>query len=254
VPRPQAVAILAADDLFSLEVANGARDWAEKNGLRVVYFQKYPVGVADLSAPLTRIKSLRPDILLGSGHLQESLLIMKQAQTLDVTVGLYAFTVGPTTPDFVTALGPAAEGVFASSQWTPDVKYRGPVFETAAAYARAFERKYGFIPDYHAAESSAAGVVLQLAVEKARSVDPAQAPLGPPREPGAPDRAPERDQRAPAGRHLRAGGRRFLARLGSPQRRQPRAWLPGHARGLRDVLALHPLPSGPVRDPPPHRP
>ncbi|PYM85360.1 MAG: branched-chain amino acid ABC transporter substrate-binding protein [Candidatus Rokuibacteriota bacterium] len=173
VPRPQAVAILAADDLFSLEVANGARDWAEKNGLRVVYFQKYPVGVADLSAPLTRIKSLRPDILLGSGHLQESLLIMKQAQTLDVTVGLYAFTVGPTTPDFVTALGPAAEGVFASSQWTPDVKYRGPVFDTAAAYAKAFERKYGFVPDYHAAESSAAGVVLQLAVEKAQSVDPA---------------------------------------------------------------------------------
>jgi len=173
-PRPQTVAILAADDLFSLEVANGARDWAEKNGLRVVYFQKYPVGVADLSAPLTSIKSLRPDILLGSGHLQESLLIMKQAQTLDVSVGFYGFTVGPTTPDFVTALGPAAEGVFASSQWTPDVKYRGPVFDTAAAYAKAFERKYGFVPDYHAAESSAAGVVLQLAVEKARSVDPAQ--------------------------------------------------------------------------------
>jgi branched-chain amino acid transport system substrate-binding protein len=170
-PKPKTVAVLAADDLFSLEVANGAREWAEKNGLRVVYFQKYPVGVADLSAALTSIKALRPDILLGSGHLQESLLIMKQAQTLDVNIGFFGFTVGPTTPDFVKALGPAAEGVFASSQWTPDVRYRGPVFGTAAAYAKAFERKYGFVPDYHAAESSAAGVVLQLAIEKARSLD-----------------------------------------------------------------------------------
>jgi branched-chain amino acid transport system substrate-binding protein len=80
--------------------------------------------------------------------------------------------VGPTTPDFVKALGPAAEGVFASSQWTPDVKYHGQVFGSAENYARAFEKKYGFAPDYHAAESSAAGVTLQLAIEKAGSVDP----------------------------------------------------------------------------------
>lgn len=171
-PAPRTVAILAADDLFSLEVAKGAREWAERHGLTVVYFQKYPVGVADLSAALTSIKSLHPDVLIGSGHLQESLLVMKQVQTLDVNVNFYGFTVGPTTPDFVKALGAAAEGVFASSQWTPDVKYRGPVFGAAADYARAFEQRYGFVPDYHAAESSAAGVVLQLAIAKAGGVDP----------------------------------------------------------------------------------
>ncbi len=171
-PKPHTVAILSADDLFSLEVANGARQWADHNGMKVVYFQKYPVGVADLSAALTSIKALHPDILIESGHLQESLLVMKQAQTLNVDAKFYGFTVGPTTPDFVKALGPAADDVFASSQWTPEVKYRGPVFGTAEDYARAFEKKYGFVPDYHAAESSAAGVVLQLAIEKAGSVDP----------------------------------------------------------------------------------
>jgi branched-chain amino acid transport system substrate-binding protein len=170
-PKPHTVAILSADDLFSLEVANGARKWAEDNGLKVVYFQKYPVGVKDLNAALTSVRSLHPDILLGSGHLQESLLIMKQAQSLNVNVNFYGFTVGPTTPDFAKALGAAANGVFASSQWTPDVKYRGPLFGTAADYAKAFRDKYGFVPDYHAAESSAAGVVLQRAIEKAGSID-----------------------------------------------------------------------------------
>jgi branched-chain amino acid transport system substrate-binding protein len=171
-PRPETVAILSADDLFSLEVANGANDWAQHNGLKVVYFQKYPSGAGDLSPALTAIKSLAPDILLGSGHLQESLVVMKEAQTLNVNAKFFGFTVGPTTPDFVKALGPAAEYVFASSQWTPDLKYTGPVFGSATAYARLFDLKYGFVPDYHAAESSAAGLALQLAIEKAGSIDP----------------------------------------------------------------------------------
>ena len=128
--------------------------------------------MSDLSAALTSIRALHPDILLGSGHLQESLLVMKQAQTLNVPAKFIGFTVGPTTPDFIRALGPLADGVFASSQWSPDVKYRGPVFGSARDYAQVFERKYGFVPDYHAAESSAAGVVLQLALEKAGSLEP----------------------------------------------------------------------------------
>lgn len=171
-PKPETVAVLSADDLFSLEVANGAKDWADHNGLKVVYFQKYPVGTADLSAALTSIKSVHPDILIGSGHLQESLLVMKQAQALDVNAKFFGFTVGPTTPDFVKSLGAAAEYVFASSQWTPDVKYRGPLFGSAQDYAKAFQQKYGFVPDYHAAESSASALALQLAIEKAQSIDP----------------------------------------------------------------------------------
>lgn len=96
-PRPRTVAVLTADDLFSLEVAGAARDWAQHNGLQVVYYQKYPVGITDLSAALTKIKSLGADVLIGSGHLQESLLVMKQAQGLDVNLKFYGFTVGPTT-------------------------------------------------------------------------------------------------------------------------------------------------------------
>ncbi|HYM68852.1 MAG TPA: amino acid ABC transporter substrate-binding protein [bacterium] len=172
-PKPTTVAILSADDLFSLEVANGAQAWATEYGLKVVYFQKYPaVGVTDLSAALTSIKSLHPDVLIGSGHLQESLLVMRQAQTLNVDVKFWGFTVGPTTPDFSKSLGAAAEYVFASSQWTPEVKYTGPLFGSAQQFAKTFETKYGFVPDYHAAESAAGGLTLQLALEKAGTLDP----------------------------------------------------------------------------------
>lgn len=171
-PAPKTVAILTADDLFSIEVAGGARNWATSHGLKVVYYQKYPAGIADLSAALTKIKSLGADVLIGSGHLQDSLLVMKQAQGLDVNAKFYGFTVGPTTPDFVKSLGAAADYVFSSSQWTPDVKYSGPVFGSAQNYARLFREKYGFTPDYHAANASAGALALQLAIEKAGSIDP----------------------------------------------------------------------------------
>jgi branched-chain amino acid transport system substrate-binding protein len=171
-PRPQTVAILSADDLFSIEVGDATRAWAEHHGLKVVYFQKYPVGVRDLSPALTSIKSLRPDVIIGSGHLEESLLVMKEAKSLDLNAKFYGFTVGPTTPDFVKALGQVAEYVVSSSQWTEDVKYSGPVFGSAQDYARLFEQKYGFTPDYHAASASAGGLALQLALEKAGTLDP----------------------------------------------------------------------------------
>jgi branched-chain amino acid transport system substrate-binding protein len=170
-PRPQTVAILSADDIFSREVASAARDWSDRNGLKVVYFLTHPVGATDLTAAFTAIGTLHPDVLLGSGHLQESLLIMREAATRNMSLNFYGFTVGPTTPEFVRALGPAADYVFASSQWTPDVRYTGPVFGSAADYGRRFKQKYGFIPDYHAAEGSAGGLTLQLAIEKAGSVD-----------------------------------------------------------------------------------
>jgi branched-chain amino acid transport system substrate-binding protein len=170
-PRPSTVAIITADDLFSLEVANGAKDWADQNGLRVVYFQKYPVGTNDLSAALTAVKAAGADVLIGSGHLQESLLAMRQAQGLEVNAKFFGFTVGPTTPDFVKALGTAAEYVFASSQWTPDVKYAGPLFGSTGQYSDAFTKRFGFEPDYHAANGSAGGLALQLAIQNAGGID-----------------------------------------------------------------------------------
>src|SRR4029078_4395607 len=39
-PKPTTVAVLSADDPFSVEVADAARAYAEQKGLQVVYYQK----------------------------------------------------------------------------------------------------------------------------------------------------------------------------------------------------------------------
>jgi ABC-type branched-subunit amino acid transport system substrate-binding protein len=67
-PKPTTIAILSADDPFSVEVAAAAQKYAEDQGLQVVYFQKYPDKSTDLRAPLTEAKAKNPDIFLNSGH------------------------------------------------------------------------------------------------------------------------------------------------------------------------------------------
>jgi branched-chain amino acid transport system substrate-binding protein len=92
---------------------------------------------------------------------------------LGINAKLYGFTVGPATPDFITALGRDANGVIGSAQWTPQERYEGiDVFRTPANYARIYKQTYGHQPSYQSAESTAAGLAFQYAIEKAGSIDP----------------------------------------------------------------------------------
>jgi len=173
-PRPASVAVLAANDKFSLEVAEGISDFVTKNGFTEVFYSEYPPDTKDVATLLTQVKAKNPDIILGSGHLQDSLLIMRAAKDQSVTSKVIGFSVGPSTPDFITSLGPDANGVMGGAQWTTTLNYIDPLFGNAERYAKLFEAKYHHIPDYHNAESTAAPETFQFAMEKAGSLDPAK--------------------------------------------------------------------------------
>lgn len=175
---PKNVAIISADDAFSKEVAAAARDYATSHSLPVVYYQQYPSGTTDLTSVLTALKASGPggtvpDMILGSGHEGEAVTTMKEAKQLHITAKLYAFTVGPATPDFVSVLGPTANYVLGSAQWTAQEKYNGvDIFSSPANYAQMYQAEYGHRPAYQSAESTAAGLAFQYAIQKASSIDP----------------------------------------------------------------------------------
>jgi len=171
-PKPASVVILSANDSFSLEVGVGAEALAKQDGLTVAFHEKYPANATDLSAVVTKAKQANADVMLNSGHLPESLTIMKAAKELDYNPKLFCFTVGPTTPDFVTTLKQSADYVVASSQWTDAEKWQGAdVFGTPKKFADLYQKEYGSAPDYHAADGASVGVAMQAAIEKANSVD-----------------------------------------------------------------------------------
>ena len=172
--KPKTVAIVAANDLFSTEVASGAAAYATSHGMTVVYNNKYPADTTDVSSIVSAIKAANPDLILNGGHLQDALLLQKSFKEQNVLAKAYAYSVGPDTPDFRKALGNDANYVFGGTQWSPTAKYRGaPGFiSTSLEYAKEFEKKYGHVPDYHNAESTATCLAFQYAIQNAGSLDP----------------------------------------------------------------------------------
>ena len=173
-PKPQTIALLTADDSFSLEVAKGVIDYAPTRGMQVVSYEQYPDGSTNVYGPLSRAQAQKPEIVLNSGHLVEAVAINKAALDLRFDAKVFAYSVGPSTPDFTAALGKDANYVFSGSQWTPAVRYRPSFYLTPAAYVADYRKRFKTQddPDYHVAESTAAGLALQKGIENAGSLEP----------------------------------------------------------------------------------
>jgi len=172
-PKPQTIAISAASDAFSLEVQQGAVQSANDHGIRVVYADHYAADPASVAAAAAAIKAVDPDIVLNAGHLEDALLMQRALKEQHVRAKIYGFTNGPDVPAFGSSLGPDAEGVLGSAQWSAAVTYAGApgFYRTAREYAAAFTASVGHAPDYHAAEATAAGLAFQYALAAAGRTD-----------------------------------------------------------------------------------
>lgn len=170
-PKPATVAILSADDGFSKAVADAAQTTSKQLGFQVVGNETFPEGSTDVSSQLTSVRGANPDVIVGSVHVAEGIAIVKQASELGVRPKAIAETVAPPTPDFTKTLGPLANGVLGSSQWTRTVAGQDKYFGTAKDYDAAIRQRFGHAPDYHDAEASAACLAMVLAVQKAGSTD-----------------------------------------------------------------------------------
>lgn len=170
-PKPQTVAIVGPDDLFPNITGDGAKAKAEQIGFKVVYHGKYPKDAVDLSAVATQLRAKRADIVLATGYVQDSILLVKSLRELQVSPKILGLATAIGVQDFRKALGRAANGIMGVDYWVPTLTYKDPVFGDSAGFAKAFEGAYHKPPTFHAASGSAAGVVLQLALQKAGTID-----------------------------------------------------------------------------------
>ncbi|HXG02986.1 MAG TPA: amino acid ABC transporter substrate-binding protein [Candidatus Binatia bacterium] len=167
------VAILARNDLFPLAIGQEMEKSARKRGLEVVFFEKYAIGTLDHASALTQIRAARPQWIFATGYINDLILIRKQMADLGVTAAVVTMIAGPAYKEFVDATGPLAENVTSAAWWHPAVRYKGvDVFGSTERYNQLYQAAYGAVPDYVEASSSACGVILQLAIEKAGSIDP----------------------------------------------------------------------------------
>lgn len=173
-PRPRTIALLYADDSFSQEVADSVRARAPARGLSIAFSRGYPAGSTDVNALVAAAAAAKPDILINSGHLEEAVAIHRAARALNLNAKMFAYSVGPSTPEFIADLGPDADYVFAGAQWTPQVSYRPQMYLSTPDYIATYRSMFRTLdePSYQTAQGTAAGLALQRAMEDAGSLDP----------------------------------------------------------------------------------
>jgi branched-chain amino acid transport system substrate-binding protein len=173
-PAPSTIAIAGPDDLFPNVFAAAAVKKAESLGLKIVYNAKYPKSAADLSSVATALKEIDPDVLILTGYVQDSVLMVKTLQSLKVNPKLIGFAFAVGIPDVLTALGPAAEDLFGVAIWEPSLSYTGPVVGNSADYVRGYRAMFNTDPNYLSAAGTASGIVLQQAITDAGTIQPAK--------------------------------------------------------------------------------
>ena len=171
-PASLTIAVATENDPFSQDIRAGVIDDAARNGMQVVIDDKLPRDLNDMTATLLKVKALRPDLLLVSGHTKGAALLVRQAAELKASAPMVAISHCESAEvTDVERFGTAAEGILCTGQWAPTLTYRDDLFGSAADYAALFEQEYGYVPPYQAAESTAAVMVWADALQRAGSFD-----------------------------------------------------------------------------------
>jgi branched-chain amino acid transport system substrate-binding protein len=171
-PSAWRIAMAFENDPFSLDVRAGVVDSAKKYGMQIIVDDKLPRDLNDMSATLTKVKALKPDMLIVSGHSKGAATAARQIKEMQIQVPMIVVTHCEAA-NVTGKFGSAANGFLCPTQWAPTLNYKDDIFGTAEQYNELFKKtypNYKVVP-YQAAQASAVLEVWKAAFEKANSFD-----------------------------------------------------------------------------------
>ncbi len=173
-PSDVKVAMAFENDPFSLDVRAGVVDDVKKHGMKIVIDDKLPRDLSDMTTTLTKVKALKPDLLLVSGHSKGAATAARQIGEQNVKVPMIAITHCEAA-NVDGKFGKSVEGFLCPTQWAETLTYKDDLFGTAANYDKEFKAAYPEYKDklvpYQTAQATAAVYVFAKAIEQAGSLD-----------------------------------------------------------------------------------
>ena len=170
-PSKVKIAMIYQDDAFSLDVRQGVVDAMKKYKMTATIDDRMPKDLNDITSFLTKVKALKPDVLIVSGHEKGAATAARQMAELQIQVPLVGIThceSAKITQDFPKA----SEDTICPTQWDETMKASDPMFGTAANYNTEIKAAYGYkVVPYQTAQASAAVYVWADAFKRANSLD-----------------------------------------------------------------------------------
>ena len=173
-PKPQTVAILAADAEFARNASDGARDNAKGAGLRIVYDRTYPPTTADYSPIVRALNAANADVIYIASYPPDTAGILRAASEIGLKAQLFGGgMVGVATASLKTQLGPLLNGIVVEQNWIPAATLQFPGvmdflkrYQAQAAAAGVDPLGY-FLPPWAYGRMQ----MLQQAIEATGSID-----------------------------------------------------------------------------------
>jgi branched-chain amino acid transport system substrate-binding protein len=173
-PKPQTVAIVAADQEFSRNGADGARTNAKANGLKIVYDKSYPPSTTDFAPIVRAIQATNPDVLVICSYPPDSVGLVRAINELGFKPKMMGGgMVGLQATAIKTQLGPLLNGFVNYDFWLPVPKMQFPGVDALMQKYQARAQAEGVDPlGYYMAPWGYAQLqVLQQAIEETKSID-----------------------------------------------------------------------------------
>ena len=171
-PSDTKVAMAFEGDPFSMDIRAGLVELIKDYGMKIIIDDQLPADLSDMSTTLTKVKALKPDILIVSGHSKGAATAARQIDEMKINVPIIAMThcesakVHEKFPN-------ASTGFLCPTQWVPDIDKKDAMFGTASQWNEDFKKahpEYSSVP-YQSAQASAAVYVWKEAFEAANSFD-----------------------------------------------------------------------------------
>jgi branched-chain amino acid transport system substrate-binding protein len=176
-PKPQTVAIVAADQEFSKNASDGARETAQKSGLKIVYDKTYPPSTTDFSSIVRAIQATNPELVVVCSYPPDSVGIVRAVNEIGFKPKMIGGAmVGLQATAIKTQLGPLLNGWVNYDFWLPVPKMHfAGVDELMKTYqSRAQAEGVDSLGYYMAPWAYAQLQVMQQAIEATKSLDDAK--------------------------------------------------------------------------------
>jgi branched-chain amino acid transport system substrate-binding protein len=173
-PKPQTVAIIAADAEFARTSADGAKENAKAAGFKIIHERGYPPNNTDFAPIVRAVQAANPDLVFVAAYPPDTVGIVRAANEVGLVPKMFGGTmIGLIITPIKMQLGPLMNGFVIMESFLPAPSLQFPgLKDVMAEYSkRAAGQKidpfgYGFVPFGYAA-----GQVIAAAVTATKSLD-----------------------------------------------------------------------------------
>jgi branched-chain amino acid transport system substrate-binding protein len=182
-PKKIKVGIMFEDSLYGTTVGNSAVKRVKELGMDLVAAESYSAKTVDLSSVVMIFKSKKPDVIVATSYMEDSILFWRQAKDMDLNVKAFIGTgAGHGMPDWAKTFGNEGNYIF---NIDPPVGFNPKIFigntqQVLNDFRERFNKKFNHYPATHATAGFVSSRVLfEQVLPKAGSDDPEAAQSGP---------------------------------------------------------------------------